>query len=96
MAVGRKDLPALLSPACLAGHAGARSVLSDLLHQSAHQIRVAGGIVQRQSRDQQRLIVQQLGVDLGLFRVGGHGVLQSGEGRVLRVQLQNPLATSAR
>ena len=50
-----------------------------LLHQLTHQVGVAGGIVQRQARDEQRLVVQQLGVLLGLVRVGGDGGLQSGD-----------------
>ena len=66
-----------------------------LFHQLAHQIRVAGGIVQRQTGDQQRLIVQQPGVLLGLFRVGSDGGFQRREDRMLRVQFQNPLGLDA-
>ena len=62
-----------------------------LLHQPANQVRVPGGVVQGQARNQQSLVVEQFGVGLRLLAIRFHGGLQSLEGRVLHVQLQDPV-----
>lgn len=50
------------------------------VHQLAHEVRVAGGIFQRQSCNKQSLVVEQGSVGFGLVRVGGDSRLQSLEG----------------
>ena len=60
-----------------------------LFHQFAHQVGVAGGVVQRQARDEQGLTVQQLRVLFRLLRVFCHGVFQGLEHGMLHIQLQN-------
>ena len=61
------------------------------VHQLAHEVRVAGGIFQRQSCNKQSLVVEQGSVGFGLVRVGGDSRLQSLEGGVVHIELQNPL-----
>ena len=62
-----------------------------LLPQGAQQVGVGAGVVDGQTGDQARLIVQDLGVLLSLLRLHDAGRLEGQERRVIHVDLQDAL-----
>ena len=61
------------------------------LPQGAEQIRIVGGVLQRQTCNEHGLIQQDLGILFGPVGVRDAGGLQSGKGGMLHVHLQNTL-----
>ena len=90
---GGEDAPA--PPPKGLSSAQPRRVLLSSVHQRAHQLSVAGGVLQRQAGDELSLGVEELRVPGGLVPVALHRPAEGGEGRRVGVELQHPLGLHA-
>lgn len=61
----------------------------------SRQVRVGGGVLDGQTRDEAGLVIENLRVLFGLVRVDDPGGLEGGEGGMIHVDLQNALGLHA-
>ena len=65
--------------------------MGPLFHERAHQLRISYRILQWETGDEERLIIQKFGVFFGQIPVAVHSGAQGGKGAGVGIELQNLL-----